>query len=151
METQLNPTKTQGLRNILLIVTIIILALIGYYIYTQIQRQKEQTAEIDKKARIRNNITNYVTAERSDYMYSVLGGIHNLKITVTNGTEYVVDNAKVKVTYIKANGGVWDTKIVDFNLIPAFNKQTVQVPDTDRGVRVTYEIVSVKSNALGLY
>lgn len=99
---------------------------------------------------IRNSITSYVTAERSDYQYSGLGGIYNSKISVNNNTDYLIDNVKVIVIYIKANGGVWDSRTVDFNLVGPQTKSTIKVPDTERGASVKYEIVSIKSSALGL-
>lgn len=144
-------------RRLLVISTLVLLSLIGFYIYNQIQHQQYQNerleklnAEEDAKASIRNNITSYVTAERSEYTYSTLGGIYNLKIYVTNNTEYLIDNVKVKLVYIKANGGVWDSRTIDFNLLNPKTKATINVPNTERGTSVKYEIVSIKSAALGL-
>jgi hypothetical protein len=79
-----------------------------------------------------------------------LGGIYNLKISVNNNTDYLIDNVKVRVIYIKANGGVWDSRIIDFNLLSPHIKSTIKVPDTERGTSVKYEIVSIKSSAVGL-
>lgn len=145
-------------KKLLILAGTVVLVLIGIYIYNQVERQRYENArqnlanaEEDAKARIRNNITSYVTAERSGYQYNSLGGIYNLSISVNNNTSYIIDNAKVKVVYIKANGDIWDTRIVDFNLINPQSKATIRVPDTNRGTSVTYEIVSIKSSALGLY
>ena len=136
---------------------IVVLGLIGYLAYNQIKHQQYQNhrqniinAEEDVKAMIRKNITSYVTAERSDYRYSELGGIYNLNISVTNSSNYLIDNVKVRVIYIKANGDVWDSKTVDFYLLNPQTKKTIKVPDTERGIRVKYEIISIKSVALGL-
>lgn len=144
-------------RRLLIIGGVIVLALIGLFIYNQIQHQQYQqyrestiNAEEDTKTMIKKNITSYVTAERNEYTYSELGGISNLKISVTNSTDYVLDNVRVKVIYIKANREVWDSKMVDFNMIDPQTKSTIKVGDTERGTSVQYEIVSIKSNALGL-
>jgi hypothetical protein len=144
-------------RRLLIIGGLIVLALIGLFIYNQIQHQQYQqdrestiNAEEDTKAMIKKNITSYVTAERNEYTFNELGGISNLKISVTNSTDYVLDNVQVKVIYIKANGEVWDSKIVDFNMIDRQTKSTIKVGDTERGTSVQFEIVSIKSNALGL-
>lgn len=144
-------------RRLLLWGGVIVLALIGVYAYNQVKQQQVQVerqnainTEEDVKAEIRKNITSYVTAERSAYNYSNLGGIYNLKISVTNSTDYVLDNVKVKITYYKANGGVWKTRFVDFNMVPPQTKVTLPIPDTERGTSVDYEIASIKSNALGL-
>lgn len=143
---------------LLIVAGTVVLILTGIYIYNQVERQQYENtrqslvnAEEDAKASIRNNITSYVTAERSSYQYSTLGGIYNLKFSVNNRTNYIIDNVKVKVVYIKANGGVWDSRIVDFNFVSPQSKATIRVPDTNRGTSVNYEIVSIKSSALDLY
>jgi len=144
-----NPTG----RLLLIIGGIILMSLIGLLIFNQIQHQQYQNhrdAEENQKAMIRNNITAYVTAERSNYQYSELGGIYNLQISVNNNTNYLIDNVKVKVIYIKANGNVWNSRILDFNLLAPWTKSTIKVPDTERGTSVQYEITSIKSVALGL-
>lgn len=149
--------RTLNGRKILVYISIIVLVLIGFFVFDQIKQQRYQNyrqntinAEEDNIANIRNNITSFVTAESSDYQYSSLGGIYNLKITITNNTDYLIDNVKVKVTYIKANGEIWDSKIIDFNLLNPRTKSTVKVPDTERGTSVQHEILSIKSTALGL-
>lgn len=153
-----NPKQTKSIgKSLLTIAGIIVLALIGYFVFSQMKYQQYQNdrvysnnVEEDTKASIRNNIASLVIAERNEYSYSELGGISNLKITVTNNTDYLIDIVQVKVTYIKANGDVWDSKIVDFNLINPQTKNTMRVPDTERGTSIRYEIVSIKSIALGL-
>lgn len=149
--------SSSTVRRLLIIGGVVVLALIGLFIYNQIQHQQYQqdrestiNAEEDAKAMIKKNITSYVTAERNEYTFNELGGISNLKISVTNSTDYVLDNVRVKVIYIKANGEVWDSKMFDFNMLDPQTKSTIKVGDTERGTSVQYEIVSIKSNALGL-
>ncbi len=144
-------------RKLLIYAGIVVLCLIGYFVYTQIQQQQYKNerqntidTEEDSKARISNHINSYVTAERNNYQYRELGGIYNLEISVTNSTDYLIDNVKVRVIYIKANGDVWDSRIIDFSLLDPHSKNTIKVPDTNRGTSVQYEIVSIKSSALGL-
>lgn len=138
-------------KKLLILAGTVVLILIGIYIYNQVERQQYVNAEEDVKARIRNNITSYVTAERSEYQYRPIGGIFNLNISVNNNTNYIIDHVKVKVIYIKTSGDIWDTRIVDFNFVNPQSKATIRVPDTNRGTSVNYEIVSIKSSALGLY
>jgi len=144
-------------RKLLIFAGIIVLVLIAVFVYNQMEHQQYQNdrqntinTQEDTKTAIRNNITSYVTAERNEYTYSELGGISNLKITVTNSTDYLIDNVKVKVIYLKANGDVWTSRIVDFNLLDPQTKNTIKVGDTERGTSIQYEIVSIKSTALGL-
>lgn len=154
----INPTKSSsGLKWLLTVTAIIVLAIIGIYFYNQDERQNQISQQESRKAQeesikamVKNNITSYVTAARSEYNYSQLGGIYNLKISVTNSSDYILDNVKVKITYIKADGGVWDVKIIDFNMLNPQTKSTIKVEDTNRGTSIQYEIMSIKSNALGL-
>lgn len=139
---------------LLIIGGVIVLGLLAVLIYTQIESQNRQNSintEEDNKTVIRNNITSYVTAENNEYVYNELGGIFNLKITVTNSTDYLLDNVKVKISYIKATGDIWDTRVVDFDMIEAHSKMTKKIPDTQRGTSINYDIISIKSNTLGLY
>lgn len=133
------------------------LVLAGKLIYDQVDhqnvvatRQNIINAEEDAKKEARDHITSYVTAELSDYLYSTWGGIKNLSVIVNNNTAYIIDEVQVKLFYYKPNGTVWDTRIVSFNLLNAETKNTIRVPDTNRGVTVKSEIVSIKSRALGL-
>jgi len=106
--------------------------------------------EASVKKMLRNNIRLYVKAESNDYDHKTLGGISNLEISVNNSTDYTLDKVRVKVMYIKANGGIYETKYEDFQTIKPNTKITHNIPDTKRGTSVKYEISSVKSKALGL-
>lgn len=133
-------------RRLLIFAGIVVLVLIGIFVFKQVENQQHD----DSKDTIRNNITSYVTVENNEYTYSKLGGISNLEITVTNNTEFLIDNVKVRVVYIKKNGDVWDSKTIDFNLINPHGQSTINMPDTQRGTDIQNEIVSIKSTALGL-
>ena len=144
-------------QRLLILSTIIVLILIGTYFYKQMQHQEYQeirqasiNTEVDRKKMTRDNITSLITAERSSYNFSSLGGISNLSLSVTNQTDYIIDNVKVRVIYLKPNGQVWNSRFVDFNLLNPKTKSTIKVADTERGVSVKYEIASIKSNALEL-
>jgi len=141
------PSQTR--KKLLIFVSILAVVVTGIFLYhyynqSSIQQEKEE------KKRVKNNITSYVTAERNDFRYRTLGGISDLRISVTNNTDYLLENVKVKVTYIKLGGGIWQDKYVDFNSVDPHSKRTVKIPDTNRGVKVEYQIASIKSNALDL-
>ncbi|MBN9285305.1 MULTISPECIES: DUF4339 domain-containing protein [unclassified Flavobacterium] len=149
--------KGQSFNQIRKIGFVILLVLIVIFVVDRINYQRNQDNRINElaheeniKASIRENIRNYVTAGNSNYQYRAIGGISDLKIFVTNGTNYLLDNVKVKVSYIKADGNVWDSKVVDFNILQPSSTTTIDLPDTNRGTSVRYEIVSIKSSALGL-
>lgn len=109
------------------------------------ENQKQSNAENQRKS-IRNNWTKYITIERSQYMYSELGGISDLSLSVSNNTDYTLDNVTASVSYIKSNGDVYKTEFVNFSGIAPHYKQTRKAPNSDRGVRVDYiEFVSIES------
>lgn len=151
--------KTVGMA-LVVIAIIIALFFAGGFIYdqyeqrnmTRIEKKENMVAQLkeDHRKYIRENITSYVTAERNSYKYSELGGIYGLKITVINNSDYLLEQVKVKITYIKASGDVYDNKIVEFNYIDANSKLTLPIEDTNRGVKVIYEIVAIKSASLNL-
>lgn len=114
------------------------------------QYQSAVASEESNKENVRNNITSYVKAELNNYEYNSLGGIHNLEVSVTNSSDYLIDKVKVKLFYYKPNGNVWDTRIIEFSLLDPNTTSTIKIPDTDRGVRVEQDIVSIKSASIGL-
>lgn len=151
--------KTVGMA-LVVIAIIIALFFAGGLIYdqyeqrnmTRIEKHENKLAKLveDQRKYVRENITSYVTAERNTYTYSELGGIYGLKITVNNNSDYLLEQVKVKITYIKASGDVYDNKVVEFNYVDAKSKLTLPIEDTDRGVKVMYEIISIKSASLNL-
>jgi GYF domain 2 len=127
---------------------IIFLCFVGLTIFMRWKSSKDQ--EDQQKQQIRNNISNYVTVGHSSYNYYAFGGIKNLSIVVTNNSAYLLEHVQVKLNYIKADGGLYKDVILDFDYVPANSQQTLPVPDMDRGTRVTEQILSIRSSALGL-
>jgi hypothetical protein len=106
--------------------------------------------EATEKKLIRKNIKMYVYAGSNEYDRRGLGGISNLEISVNNASGYPIDRVRVKIIYIKANGGVHEVKYEDFLSIKPNSKATHKIPDSKRGTSVKYEIATIKSKALGL-
>lgn len=142
--------KSAG-KTILLISLAILVGLISIAIMKQMRRQDMVEQDQSTKAMVKNNINSYVTAERSDYQYSEFGGISGLSITVSNSSPYSMDNVRVKVSYIKADGDTWKDEYLDFPYLGPNTRQTLAAPTSNRGTSIRYEIVSIKSSALGLY
>ncbi|GAA4339290.1 DUF4339 domain-containing protein [Flaviaesturariibacter amylovorans] len=123
----------------------------------QERRQKEEEKkraleELTRKNRnYRNNWTTYFTATRSEYRYSALGGIYGLKVIFQNNSEYMADEMVATVTYIKANGGVWDRVDIPVTNVPAYSEKTVSVPDVERGTSVQVDIKRISSKKLHIY
>lgn len=142
--------KNGATKNLIILGVLIVLGLTGYYLYTKINREQETIQVEDDKSTIRSNINSYVTVETNDYQHYEIGGIVGLKVIVTNNTNYLLENVKVRITYIKKNGEVWRNRDIDFSMIDAQNSMTMTIPDTDRGVSVQCRVVGIKSSSLGL-
>lgn len=116
--------------------------------YEQLERDRIN-AELTKKNRnYRNNINDYVTSSTNQYTSDLFGGITNLDITVTNNTEYTLDNVTVAVDYIKDNGDIFKTEYVTFYNIPANQDKSISAPDSERGTSVNTKIESVYSKKM---
>jgi hypothetical protein len=133
-------------KSLLIVVVLVVLGLGGYYLYAQIDKEKDES----DKFNIRNNITDHVTVETNNYQYYSLGGIVNLQVTVRNTTQYTLDNVKVEISYIKKNGGVWKNEVVETDMIGPQTYMTIKPPDTGRGTSVRCRIISVKSELFGI-
>lgn len=103
------------------------------------------------KSDARVNINSLVRVGNNEFKYSELGGIYGLELVVYNNSDYLLDKVTVKVDYIKANGEIWQTKYVDGYFIQPNTKETLKAPDSNRGTKVDYEIVSIESKEIGLY
>jgi hypothetical protein len=103
------------------------------------------------KSDARVNIRSLVSVGNNAYKYSELGGIYGLELVVYNNSNYLLDKVTVKVDYIKANGEIWQTKYLEGYLIQPNTKETLKAPDSNRGTKVEYEIVSIESKEIGLY
>lgn len=104
-----------------------------------------------QKSDARVNINSLVRVGNNAYKYSELGGIYGLELVVYNNSSYLLDKITVKLNYIKANGEIWQTKYLDGYFIQPNSKETLKAPDSNRGTKVEYEIVSIESKEIGLY
>lgn len=107
-------------------------------------------AENALKANVRDNITSYVQASASTFQAVLMGGISGLSVTVTNTSQYMMDNVVVEVSYVKADGDIYKKEYLNFPYLEANHRMTIHAPDSPRGIRVTYQITSIKSRALNL-
>lgn len=129
----------------LLIVLPAILLLIwgGKYIYGRVE-------EHQMKNHIKQNISQYIYAGNSEYKFRLIGGISGLKMTLSNNTQFLLDEVRVRVDYHRPDGTIWDHKIIVFKYVSPYEEAVQPVEDTNRGVKITYQIHSIKSIDLGL-
>jgi hypothetical protein len=89
-----------------------------------------------------------ISAANSNYGIGFLGGIKDLNVIITNRTAYPIDQAVAKVTYIKANGEVWKTKLITLYSIPPHESKEQPVPDVGRGKKAKVSIQKVVSKKM---
>jgi len=104
---------------------------------------------VEDKAKItRSRWSKLISATNSNYGIGFLGGIKDLSVIVSNRTDFPLDMAIVKVTYIKAGGGVWKTVPVTLYNIPAHDSKEYALADVNRGKKVKVSIQKIVSKKM---
>ena len=86
-----------------------------------------------------------VAIESNDYHVKLLGGIKDLKLTVQNYSEHLLDKVIIKVDYLKPKGEVVNSEVVIVRNIKSQDSKSVDVPPSARGVKVKYTILHIDS------
>jgi len=108
--------------------------------------EKETISEPVPKAVLKNNsLSKQVTVSSNDYQKVAFGGIRNLQLTVSNDSKYVLDNVVVELQYLKPSELPLKTESIQFRSVAPGGTQTIRVPDTNRGIKVTYKITHILS------
>lgn len=95
----------------------------------------------------RNNWPNYISVSTDATMHPEVEGIKNLSLTIHNRTDKLLDNLQVKLDYITSNGKTYKSEMVALNNIEPNSAKTVTTPDSDKGICVKMEIVSIHASA----
>jgi len=112
------------------------------------EKAKLAAVKTDKEKAARQQWRKLISVTNSNYGIGFLGGIKDLNIIVTNRTDYPIDEAVAKVTYIKANGDVWKTKLVSVSHIAAHDSKEEPVTDVGRGKKVKVSIQKIVSKKM---
>jgi len=112
--------------------------------------EKDKPAVDEKKEYAKQHINELVSVKNSDYKRKFLGGISGLKFTVTNGSAYTIDEVSIEVSYIKNNDEVFKTETVSVKNLWPGAVYTADAPSTNKGVKVTYKVSSIRSKELGI-
>lgn len=113
---------------------------------TTVSENEKTVSKIEKQS---SSTTGRVSADEvsvisNDYKKVPFGGIRNLQLTVTNHGNTDLDNVIVELQYLKPNEQPLRTENIRFTSIAANESSTVRIPDTNRGIKVTYKIISIK-------
>jgi len=109
---------------------------------------KDPSKEDLKKKKIRENLGEYVKLSMNNYKQKILGGIKNLRVTITNNSDYPIKNINVDVKVYKMNDKLYTTKYLNFKNIPANGQQVLSVPETAFGTYVRCQVTKINAPAL---
>jgi hypothetical protein len=91
------------------------------------------------------NLSKLVAVTTNEYQTVAFGGIRNLQLTVTNDSKYILDNVIVELAYLKPSEQPLRIELIPFRNVSPGGAMTIRVPDTNRGIKITYRIVSILS------
>jgi len=104
------------------------------------KENKSSISENDTK-----DLKRLVSVNANDYLTGIFGGIRDLRITVNNHSKYVLDAVTVQVQYIKATNQPLKTETITFKNVNPNDGETIRLPDSQRGMKVTYRITNIQS------
>jgi len=91
------------------------------------------------------DLRDLVTVQSNNYIRGAFGGIRGLELTVSNNSDYLVDEVSVELQIMKPSEQPLRTDIITFKNIGSNKSITVKVPDSQRGIRVDYRITNIES------
>jgi hypothetical protein len=91
------------------------------------------------------SLTKQVSVKSNDYKIVAFGGIRDLQLTVYNDSKYILDNVTVELQYFKPSMEILKSETLQFRSVSPNGSLTLRVPDTNRGVKVSYKITNILS------
>ena len=91
------------------------------------------------------DLRDLVSVQSNNYVRGAFGGIKGLELTVSNNSDYLVDEVSVELQIMKPSEQPLRTDIITFKNIGSNKSITVKVPDSQRGIRVDYRITNIES------
>lgn len=107
-----------------------------------------QPTFIDQQKYYRQNWKNYIRLSVNDYQTGFLGGINNIKIKISNQTDYAIDEVTAIVRYFRANGQLFKTENIRFGNIPPQKSRRITAPDSRRGMSIKAHITRITSRSM---
>lgn len=109
--------------------------------------QLQQTLEKEQKIYdFKANQGKYIQ-HKINYDYDgMFGGIKNVSVTVSNQSDFKMNEVTVQLQYIKKNGDLYETKKVSVYNIPARQSRTITAPGSKRGTKMQSRIIGIQSD-----
>jgi hypothetical protein len=104
---------------------------------TKIKQQKTDASSVP------DHLQGQLSVRSNDYKRVAFGGIRDLRLTVTNSSPKMLEKVVVELQYLKPNEEPLKTELVSFRGIGPQQSYTIRVPDTNRGIKVKYDIIQV--------
>jgi hypothetical protein len=95
-----------------------------------------------------NDLSEKVSVKSNEYKKVAFGGIRDLELTVFNDSKYILDNVIVELQYLKPSEQPLRTENIQFKSIAPKATSTIRIPDTNRGIKVAYRIITIKSRQM---
>lgn len=119
----------------------------------QIQQSVEHNAQIkgsfvDQRKYYRQHWQNYIHVSLNNYKTGLLGGIHGVKVVVTNDSEFPLDNVVASVQYFRANGKLFKTERVGVDNVKEKSTASVSAPDSRKGMSVKLVLNRITSQQM---
>ncbi|WP_430897078.1 MULTISPECIES: hypothetical protein [unclassified Paraflavitalea] len=91
-----------------------------------------------------------VTLQANNYKVGVLGGISNLKITVSNNSSFPLSSVVVAVQYLGPEGRIVKEQKINAESLKAGEQRELEIPKSGRGVKINYRLdrISASDNAV---
>ena len=112
---------------------------------TSSTRKKSKTEPNFIETDNHKDLRDLVTVQSNNYIRGAFGGIRGLELTVSNNSDYLVDEVSVELQIMKPSEQPLRTDIITFKNIGSNKSITVKVPDSQRGIRVDYRITNIES------
>ena len=103
----------------------------------------EKAAE--PKAVMTKNLMSQVSVKSNEYKIVSFGGIRDLQLTLYNDSKYVLDKVLVELQYLKPSEEPLRIDVITFRSVSPNGSLTIRMPDTNRGIKVRYRILSILS------
>lgn len=111
-------------------------------------REKLTREKKDGTPRSNEELMRLVSVDANDYKRLSFGGIKDLQLTVSNKSSFVLDQVVVELNYLKPSELPLKTETVTFRSVAPNGSMTIRIPDSNRGIKVSYKVKEVVSGEL---
>lgn len=110
-----------------------------------LQKVDKQSTELARK-----NLWQLVTVDNNTYKTGVFGGISNLSLKLSNKSLFQLEKVEVEILFLSPeNKTVHKQKVVFENVSPG-EQITLNVPKSNRGVKINHSIRKINTKEFGL-